>query len=79
MVSSWERSAQVAHINTFVRLGNGYHRDVETPYSPVSIQPFIISLRLMEGEYMIDMDENGDFVVRGQLIDLNVAEEQNLK
>lgn len=74
VISSWERSSQVAHINTFVRLGNGYHKDVETPYSPVSIRPFIISLRLKEGEYLIDKDEKGDFVVKGGLVQVDKVE-----
>ena len=51
-----------------MRLGNGFDKDIETPYSPVNIQPFIISLRLAHGEYLIEMDENGQFRVNGKLI-----------
>lgn len=68
VIASWDKSTQSSEINTFVRLGNGFDQDIQTPYSPVNIQPFIISLRLANGEYLIEIDESGDFKVNGKLI-----------
>lgn len=75
-IASWNHDDQTSEINTFVRLGNGYDKDIETPYSPVNIQPFIISLRLAHGEYLIEMDENGDFRINGKLINVDDDEEK---
>ena len=49
-------------MNTFVRLGNGYDENIDTLYDPVDIQPFVISLRLTHGEFLIEIDENGDVI-----------------
>ena len=75
-ISSWVKADQTAEINTFVRLGNGFSKDVETPYSPVNIQPFIISLRLAHGEYLIERDENGDYRINGKLIQFENEEDK---
>ena len=48
-IASWNKPEEVSEINTFVRLGNGYSKDIETPYSAVSIDPFIIALKLAHG------------------------------
>ena len=65
VIASWNKEIQAAEINTFVRLGNGYSQDIQTPYSPVDIEPFIISLRLSQGEFLIEMDEDGNFRING--------------
>ena len=65
VIASWTKETQESEVNTFVRLGNGYSEDIETPYSPVDIDPFIISLRLSVGEFLIEMDEDGNFQVTG--------------
>ena len=75
MIGSWNKGSQQAEVNTFVRLGNGYSKDIQTPYSPVDIDPFIISLRLKHGEYLIEMDEDGNFRINGQLINVQGEEE----
>ena len=61
-----------------MRLGNGYEKDIETPYSPVNVQPFIISLRLAHGEFLIEMDEDGNFKVNGDIINTE-EEKEDLK
>lgn len=71
VIGSWDKAEQQAQINTFVRLGNGYSQDIQTPYSPVDIDPFIISLRLKHGEYLIEMDEDGNFRINGELINVD--------
>ena len=63
-ITSWYHETQASELNTFVRLGNGYDKDIETPYSPVDINPFVISLRLKHGEFLIEIDENGDIICR---------------
>ena len=69
MIASWNKASQESEINTFVRLGNGYSKDIQTPYSPVDIHPFIISLRLTHGEFLIELDEDGQFKVNGKVIE----------
>lgn len=59
-IGSWDHATQVAEVNTFVRLGNGYEEGVTTNYQPVDINPFVISLRLKHGEFLIEIDENGE-------------------
>ena len=76
VIGSWDKASQQAQINTFVRLGNGYSEDIQTPYSPVNIDPFIISLRLKHGEYLIEMDEDGNFRINGELINVDTEEEE---
>jgi hypothetical protein len=69
VIASWDRKERVAEVNTFVRLGNGYEKDVTTSlYDPVSINPFIISLRLSFGEFLIELDEDGNFLLDGKMI-----------
>ena len=63
-ITSWYHETQVSELNTFVRLGNGYDKDIETPSSPVDINPFVISLRLKNGEFLIEIDENGEIICR---------------
>lgn len=77
VIGSWNKTIQEAEVNTFVRLGNGYSKDVETAYGPVEIDPFIISLRMSSGEYVLEMDENGNFKVNGKT--MNIEEESSIK
>ena len=76
VIASWNKESQAAEINTFVRLGNGYSEDIQTPYSPVDIEPFIISLRLKQGEFLIEMDEDGNFRINGELVNVDTEEEE---
>lgn len=48
---------------------------MKTRYGPVKIEPFIISLRLNQGEYLIEVDEKGDFTVNGELFEVDEKEE----
>ena len=50
---------------TFIRLGNGFTSDID---APVVIEPFIITVRLEEGEYIIEVDDDGNFFVNGENI-----------
>lgn len=71
-IASWYKSTQTSEINTFVRLGNGYSKDVENIYSPVDIDPFVISLRLSEGELLLELTEDGQFKISGPgVLDIN--------
>lgn len=36
-IGSWDHATQVGEVNTFVRLGNGYDENIQTPYEPVDI------------------------------------------
>ena len=78
VIASWDKATQASEVNTFVRLGNGYSEDISTPYSPVDIDPFIISLRLKHGEYLIEMDEDGNFRINGELINIEGEEQETI-
>lgn len=69
-IGKWSKEYQVAEIATFVRLGNGYSEDVQVLYQPVRVEPFIISLKLAVGEYLIEVNEEGEFKVNGELIEV---------
>ena len=43
-------------MNTLVRLGDGYQAGSGANYGPVSITPFVISLNLGPGEYMVTVN-----------------------
>ena len=75
VIASWVKGSETSEVNTFVRLGNGYSQDVSTPYSPVNVDPFIISLRLSQGEFLIEMDDEGNFVVTGQNMTIDMVPE----
>ena len=53
-----------------VRIGNGYSAYVQTNYDPVMIDPFILTLRLSDGEVEISLADDGTLTVDGQVIDL---------
>ena len=73
MIASWNKGSETSEVNTFVRLGNGYSKDIETPYSPVNIDPFIISLRLSQGEFLIEMDDEGNLIVNGNNMTIDMG------
>ena len=79
MITTYDKDTRESEISTFVRLGNGYQKDIETPYSPVNVQPFIISLRLAHGEFLIEMDENGNFKVNGKVVNTDDDKEDEPK
>lgn len=47
-IASWDKTTRMSEISTFVRLGNGYHKEPKNKVQPFSVEPFIISLRLSE-------------------------------
>jgi hypothetical protein len=55
-IASWDKNTKLSQISTFVRLGNGYHKQPKSKVSPFSVEPFIISLRLSEEETLIELD-----------------------
>lgn len=61
-IGSWDHDTQISEVNTFVRLGNGDDANINTPYEAVSIDPFVISLRMKHGETLIEIDENGNVI-----------------
>ena len=63
-ITSWYHETQSSELNTFVRLGNGKDENFNTLYEPVDIQPFVISLRLKNGENLIEINENGEIECR---------------
>ena len=46
VVTTWDKSAEVTHVNHFVRLGNGYAEGSGAIYDPILIEPFVITLQL---------------------------------
>ena len=69
-IASWDYERQVSEVNTLVRLGNGYSADVQTGYDPVNIDPFILTLRLDDGEMEIELADDGTLTVDGRIVDL---------
>jgi hypothetical protein len=65
VITTWDKAAQTTQVNTFVRLGNGFAEGSGALYSPVSIDPFVISLQLGEGEFMVTINEDGTITVTG--------------
>jgi hypothetical protein len=49
VITTWEKSTLNTEVNTFVRLGNGFAEGSEAIYSPVSIEPYLVTLKLKEG------------------------------
>ena len=63
VITTWDKAGQTTQVNTFVRLGDGYETGSGALYGPVKIDPFVISLQLGEGEYMITINEDGTITV----------------
>ena len=70
-IASWNFLERYSEVNTMVRLGNGYPSAERTGYEPVAIEPFIITLRMDEGEVRVELSEHLQLDVNGQIIDLN--------
>lgn len=49
VITTWDKTDQTTQINTFVRLGNGYDSSSGALYTPVTIDPFVITLDLSPG------------------------------
>ena len=64
-IADWKKEDRTTNILTFVLLGDGSSEDV---YGPINIEPFFISLKLIEGEYLIELDADGNFSVNGEII-----------
>lgn len=69
-IASYNFEGGFSELNTLVRLGNGYSTNVQTNYDPVSIDPFIITMNLGEGEVQIELADDGTLTIDGQVIDL---------
>lgn len=46
VITTWDKSTLNTEVNTFVRLGNGFAVGSQALYSPVSIDPYLITLKL---------------------------------
>lgn len=63
VITTWDKAGQTTQVNTFVRLGDGFEAGSGALYGPVKIDPFVISLQLGEGEYMVTINEDGTITV----------------
>ena len=68
-ICEWRKADKISDIITFVNLGDGYQSDIESPFSPMKPKPFFISLRLAEGEYLIEENADGKFVAKGKSLE----------
>lgn len=55
-------------MNTLVRLGNGYEKGSGANYSPVDLKALRLKYLLGDGEYLIDIDNDGDVAVNGKIL-----------
>lgn len=52
-IGTWDYGTQVATLTKFIRLGDGYSRELGDSDGPINIDPYIISLKLEYGEALV--------------------------
>ena len=68
-INEWVKADKSSDIITFVNLGSGYRKDIETLFSPVHLDPHFISLRLAKGQYLVETNDEGKFVAKGKILE----------
>ena len=58
-IASWNKDTRTSEINTMVRLGNGFSRNVKTRYDPFSVEPFVLSINIGQDENIVELNEKG--------------------
>ena len=56
-ICSWHFEEAYSEVNTMVRLGAGSQQGISSNTSPVSIDPFVLTFRLSEGEKQVVFTE----------------------
>jgi hypothetical protein len=77
VITTWTKKTQVAQINTFVRLGDGFDANSGAHYDPVKIDPFVVTLQLAPNEYMVVVNADGTVTVTGNMELYNQDNEAN--
>lgn len=75
-ICSWYREEGYSEINTLVRLGNGYSSATGSDYDPVSIEPFVITLRTSDGEVTNVEFQDNTLIVGGDVVQLTQLQQE---
>ena len=60
-----------------VRLGAGSQSNIQSSSEPITIDPFVLTLKLSEGEKQIEFNEQGDLLVDGVTISAGRSDRQS--